>query len=603
MRTRGSTPAARRAVVATLAGALVVLVVLVRFAGREVTLDGDEAILAMQVHDAATGGFPTVGLYSRYGWNHPGPIAFYLLAPFGVFGRTWGVLIGAAAWNVAALAIAVGLAARRGGTGVIALVVAAQCAAWLSLGGAAVLDPWTPLLAAALVVPLLVAAWSAALGDNAGTAALLVLGSILPQVHIGYALFVGALALGVIGLRIDRRRTTASTSSPPDDPRRSIARPVLASAAIAVLLWVPVAYDAATGRTGNVSAVWRYFRDDGSPTAGWSAGAQLLAAEVGGWPTWLGGPRRLLFFGESLQRSAWWTLAVIAALVACCWRARRVGDRRAFGAAAVGLLAVGAGWLAASQLRGPRFAYLLAWRGPVLAFAALAVALTAAGMVRHPVVADRLRIAAAAVAATAVVAAAAAGVTAGQITRHGDEVDGLLDQLAIPSGESILVRLGDTGFVGVGPGVLIRLEAAGVDAGVDPALDWVFGDRTLPIERADEVWYAADTGWAMTLLSAMPGARLLARSTPFGEAEERRAGELQRMLADQLLALGDASALGTLDSPLVGLALAGRSGVDAEQVEELAKLNEQVRPGLRIGIVAFDPADAPKDVPWPLEGL
>ncbi len=105
---------------AALVGALPIVAVLLRFAGSRVTLAGDQAIFAMQAGDAATGGFPTVGLYSRYGWNHPGPIAFYLFAPFQWIGATWGILIGAAAWNTAALGTAVWLAARRGGSTLVA---------------------------------------------------------------------------------------------------------------------------------------------------------------------------------------------------------------------------------------------------------------------------------------------------------------------------------------------------------------------------------------------------------------------------------------------------------------------------------------------------
>lgn len=139
------------------------IAVVLRFAGTDVVLNGDEAIFAMQTRDAATGGFPTVGLYSRYGWSHPGPFAFYAFAPFQVLGSTWGVLIACAAWNVAALAVAMWLASRLGGGRLVAAVAAAQCATWWSIGGAAAIDPWTPNMAAALVVPLLVAAFGAAL--------------------------------------------------------------------------------------------------------------------------------------------------------------------------------------------------------------------------------------------------------------------------------------------------------------------------------------------------------------------------------------------------------------------------------------------------------
>lgn len=254
-RWRRRSVAARCVVLAIAAGGLPVLAVLGRFVAGTVTLDGDEAVIALQVRDAATGGFPLLGLYSRYGWNHPGPIAFYLLAPFQLFGPTWGLLIGTAVWQLAALGIAAWLASRRGGTGLVALVVAAQCATWLSIGGAAVIDPWTPILAAVLLVPLLVAAWGAMLGDRAALGALVILGSIVTQVHIGYAVFVVTLGIGVLIVARDRRAL-------PVDRSLQIA------VAVALAAWVPVAVGELTGRTDNFAALWHYFRDESIPTAG-----------------------------------------------------------------------------------------------------------------------------------------------------------------------------------------------------------------------------------------------------------------------------------------------------------------------------------------------
>ncbi|MEZ5218858.1 MAG: hypothetical protein R2715_20265 [Ilumatobacteraceae bacterium] len=67
----------------TLLLALAPLVLLaVRFLGRTPLLDGDSSLFALAVRDTAHGSFPLTGFYSRYGWSHPGPIAFYAFVPF-----------------------------------------------------------------------------------------------------------------------------------------------------------------------------------------------------------------------------------------------------------------------------------------------------------------------------------------------------------------------------------------------------------------------------------------------------------------------------------------------------------------------------------------
>src|SRR5690242_12647411 len=41
---------------------------------------GDWAMIELRTLDVGTGHTPLVGPYSRYSWNHPGPLLFWLLA-------------------------------------------------------------------------------------------------------------------------------------------------------------------------------------------------------------------------------------------------------------------------------------------------------------------------------------------------------------------------------------------------------------------------------------------------------------------------------------------------------------------------------------------
>ena len=55
----------------------------------------DQAVLDMRVRDLIRGrDVPLVGAFSRFGWSHPGPIWFYVLAPFRAIGGSDGLLAG-----------------------------------------------------------------------------------------------------------------------------------------------------------------------------------------------------------------------------------------------------------------------------------------------------------------------------------------------------------------------------------------------------------------------------------------------------------------------------------------------------------------------------
>lgn len=363
---------------------------------------------------------------------------------------------------------------------------------------------------------------------------------------------------------------------------------------------VPVAIDTVVGRTGNVAALWRYFRRDDQLRAGWGEAARLLAAESRPLPTWVTGPRPVGLFAEARTAPAGWLLLAVAALGAALLAARRRADHRAEHLVWVTGSALLAGLVAAAQLRGIRFHYLVYWRAPIIAMVAVAAAVGLAPLLTTP-----LRRWAPAIAGLAAIAATAAALAAPQVTRHGREVGDLLariDPAAVPDGP-VLVRLADTGFVGAGPAVVRWLEHRDVRVGVDPAVGWVFGDRTLAAAEAREVWYVTDSGWALSLLGELPGARVLATRTPLSPAEEDRLVALHRSLAGQLRTAGFGDDVVSLDSGLVALALREVPGIGLAELEELAAFNERLgEPGARFGVVAFAPGEAP-ELPWPLRGF
>ena len=52
----------------------------------------------LRVRDVWSSDIPLTGAYSRYGWSHPGPWMYWLVAPFSLaFGQAaWATLVGSA---------------------------------------------------------------------------------------------------------------------------------------------------------------------------------------------------------------------------------------------------------------------------------------------------------------------------------------------------------------------------------------------------------------------------------------------------------------------------------------------------------------------------
>src|SRR5690606_16195427 len=110
---------------------------------------------------------PLVGPYSRYGWNHPGPLLFWVMAvPYRLTGASSpSLLAAAAAVNAAAIGTTLWLAWRRGRLALVALVGAALASVTWSSGGELLRDPWNPWVTPLAFGALVVAAFSAGEGD------------------------------------------------------------------------------------------------------------------------------------------------------------------------------------------------------------------------------------------------------------------------------------------------------------------------------------------------------------------------------------------------------------------------------------------------------
>ena len=197
-------------VVLTAVPALVGLVV------RPHVYVADHALIELGVRRVLDGSPPEVGVYSRYGWYHPGPVIYYLLAvPYLLFGRSQVALqLGALVVATGSLLGIVLLLRRLRGTGV-ALAGLAVCLLYLHLLPAGFeTDFWNPDLP---VLPFLLACvlcWSAVDGLRWALPAALVLLSACVQMHIGYLLPAGVAVVVTVA-------SLAATRLPLRGPGRS----------------------------------------------------------------------------------------------------------------------------------------------------------------------------------------------------------------------------------------------------------------------------------------------------------------------------------------------------------------------------------------------
>lgn len=317
---------------------------------------GDTAITSIATLRAVRGDLAT-GAYSRFHWNHPGPLLYQMLAPFYRLSGNREISI---KWTVLFL----NLGALAG-----LLTVVERPAAFLSLLIALALAPlvyreqrllfwaWNP------IVPLLPVAFATALSARiaAGRLAFLPLlcavGSFAVQTHVGFApivLSLSATMLVILAWRRSRRRFAPA--------RREVARSILISGAVTALLWaVPVVHELTTSDR-NLSALVRFFSTTPPPARGWGTTFAIAANQMVGpfAPGWK------LTTDIEAPSDASWPMVTAAAiqfplLVGASVLAFRRGAVFEGAFALTALMASVAGVLAVRTIVGPVSDYLVIW--------------------------------------------------------------------------------------------------------------------------------------------------------------------------------------------------------------------------------------------------
>ena len=304
------------------------LILLARGAADVPTL-GDIAVIESYTWMAAKGQL-LYGPYSRFQWHHPGPLAFFCLAPFYVLAgaKPAGLSVGALVLNLTALALATAVIVRRAGN-ILAMAIALSIG-WYAWRVAPVLtSAWNPHVPVFPLIALIIVAADAMTGTAMSLPVVAILASLVAQTHI--ALLPSALAIGIVSFAAV---LAGSGTQPPSALRK---RSLILTVIALLLLWaLPVAEEIA-GRPGNITQIWTFFVS--TPHRG-----QRFANALYAWEDMLTGLVRPGFdVARGLrfrQRSIPWveSLAILQMVGVAATGVLALGARRRFEAALAGLL-------------------------------------------------------------------------------------------------------------------------------------------------------------------------------------------------------------------------------------------------------------------------
>ncbi len=535
---------------------------------------GDEALIEMRVRDVP-GHLPLLGVYSRFGWSHPGPAQLWALAvPYRLLGSaSAGLLAGALVGHLVVVSVSWWIARRIDRLAGAAVLLALELVL-LGVPADLVRSAWNPYVALLMSGAFVIVAWAVTERHAAPTVLLLPLGTLLVQGHVGNAALVGMVVVATAALTwwghgTPHRRPAWSGGAVVDG---STERPVPWRAVawgigLAALMWVPAVVEQLSG-DGNVSAILRDLSRD-EPRVGAGAAIGLGSRFFGPWPAWTDQGSLLLQIAETGRVvPVWLVVPVAAAFVA--WRR---GDRtmlRGLARAATGVAStVGA----AAAIKGVFFSYLVVGHRSIvavcLAISVVALARALDGPARR---AGELGLG-----GVAVAAAVAIGVVQWSAQNPAPEFDGAVRAAtAAVRGEAgdravFVTSSGDDPSRDVASGLLLQLERAGVPATTVRDEDWRMGAHRTSDGAGDRVQVkVVPTGQEQVLLDE--GYRLLLEYQPLDAAD---AAEVDRLVAERDALIREGEAAGP-DDPGAAARFA--------TVQELAERIDQLR-GDRVSTV------------------
>lgn len=256
----------------------------------------------------ATSGALQVGAYSRFQWHHPGPLPFYLLAPFYMLGagRTAALNAGAAVLSLESIGLVLWSLWRRRPP--LAALTGLSLALYAWRGAEALTSPWNPHMPVLPLTALLVASADVFAGATFMLPVVALLASVVAQAHV--ALVPTALAVALPTALASIARAFGR------DGGRAARCSLALAFAVLLLAWaLPLAEQVTAEPRGNMTELARFF-------LGRHGAGQSLPAAVSAWSDMLVGVLRPDFyvahgwpFVESPVRWAEWMSLLLVSVI------------------------------------------------------------------------------------------------------------------------------------------------------------------------------------------------------------------------------------------------------------------------------------------------
>lgn len=553
----------------------------IRLLGRQYHPVLDQAMAEFRVRDVGTGDTPLVGLpgrifpsgrvgdYTVQG-SHPGPLSFYLLAPtYRLVGSSaWGLLAGMIVLNLVAIAVALWLAHRRGGTPLMLVVAGVVVVLVRGYGFDVVTQPWNPYLPLLFWLVVLLGTWSVLAGDQRMIVVVAAAGSLCAQTHmpyVGLSLGMGALCVAALGWHWYRH---------PVD-RNDVIGAAGTAGLVGAVLWLPPVWDQLTNEPGNLRLIADYFGNSPEDPIGAGEGVRLVLRHLDVFRLIgdaFGADGYVTRAGFDLQGSVVPGLIVLVVWGVSVWLAVRLRHRLLI------TLDVVIGWslvlavIAMSRIFGKIWYYLTLWAWTSTTLIVVAVVWTAAAYVRSRLGDERARtprLAMAGVAALVAVgsymALTAEAFGARAPEQHlsdtlrkitGPTADALRDGLGAADGidGTYLVTWNDAIYFGSqGFGLVNELDRAGFDVGALPTWRVPATPTRIvdPAEATAEVRLA--TGVYVDQVRAIAGAEEVLVYDPRDAGELAEYLRLEREVVEGLMIDGLDDLVPLLQTNLFGL--------------------------------------------------
>jgi len=318
---------------------------------------GDWAVLTLRVEDVGSH-TPLLGPYSRFGWNHPGPLMYWLLAgPYHLFGnRPESVLAASAFLNALCVASIGAVAWRRGRLPFVALTMGAIALLFHAMGPQMIRDPWNPYITLLPLALFVLLAWSLTEGDWWMLPFAIFVFSFELESHIGYLpilVFVSATTAVIIW-----RQRSPSTKFPVGKARVAL---IAVTGLVAIISWLPVLLDQFFG-SRNLGAIISYFISPGEAKAGFGSAFHLSALQLAlPQAPWLSQQELAdstgAIIGASLS-SLFVPLVAMLIAVVIAVRLKLVSPLRL---QVLAVAAAFAGFIATAQVVGPLYDWITRW--------------------------------------------------------------------------------------------------------------------------------------------------------------------------------------------------------------------------------------------------